>query len=335
MVNIGVVGIGHWGPNHVRNFSQLSGSTVVAVADTSEERRKAILASYPEVTAYKTADELFAHDGLDAVVIATPTATHYELVKAALGAGLDVLAEKPLAVTAVQCRELDELAKKNGRVLMVGHVFLFNSGILKLKECSDDGSLGKVYYGHATRVNLGPIREDVGAVFDLATHDISIFNYIFGGCPTTVSASGKCFLQKELEDLAFLTLTYPSGQVANVHVSWLDPKKIRTITLVGDRKMVTWDDLDPVGPIHIYDKSVIQEPYYESFGEFHLLAREGDITIPKVKMSEPLRAQSQHFIDCISKRAESFSDGAFAAGVVAVLEATQKSIEAGGAPVEV
>jgi len=335
MVNIGVVGIGHWGPNHVRNFSQLSGSTVTAVADTSEERRNAILASYPQIAAYGTADELFAHEGLNAVVIATPTATHYKIVKAALEAGLDVLAEKPLAVTAKECRDLDELAKKNGRMLVVGHVFLFNSGILKLKEYSDDGSLGKVYYGHATRVNLGPIREDVGALFDLATHDISIFNYIFGGCPTTVSASGKCFLQKKLEDLAFMTLTYPSGEVANIHVSWLDPKKIRTITLVGDRKMVTWDDLDPVGPIHIYDKGVIHEPYYESFGEFHLLAREGDITIPKVKMVEPLRAQSQHFVDCVSKRGGSFTDGAFAASVVAVLEAAQKSMNAGGAPVEV
>ncbi|MHC4661679.1 MAG: Gfo/Idh/MocA family protein [Planctomycetota bacterium] len=335
MIKIGVIGIGHWGPNHVRNFSQLSGSTVVAAADTSEDRRAAISGLYNHITVYKTAEELLAHKDIDAVVVATPTATHYAIVKSALEAGIDVLAEKPLALTAAECFELHNLAVSKKRILVVGHVFLFNSGVIELKKCIDEQIVGTVYYGHATRVNLGPIREDVGAVYDLATHDVSIFNYLFDGCPGAVSASGKSFLQESLEDLAFITLTYPSGRVANVHVSWLDPKKIRTITLVGDKKMVTWDDLDPVGPIHIYDKGVIQEPYYSSFGEFHLLAREGDITIPKVRMSEPLRAQAQHFIECVSKRKESFSNGKFAAEVVAVLEAANKSIEAGGTPAEV
>lgn len=335
MVKVGVIGCGHWGPNHIRIFDQMPNSQSVMCADVDEGRLAAVKRSFPDIQTTTDYRQLLASPDVDAVCIAAPTNTHYQLAKAALSAGKHVLCEKPLSLEPDESRELDALAKKAKRVLMVGHVFVFNNGIVKLKEYIDAGELGKVQYAHAIRTNLGPFRYDVNALWDLAPHDISIFNYLFDAAPENVSARGQKYLGDKLEDVAFATLSYPHRRMANIHVSWLDPKKVRQITIVGDKKMAVWDDLDNVGPIKIYDKHVERTAhYYESYGEFQLLSREGSITIPNIGFSEPLKEQAKYFIECVEKGCEpSRADAQKGFDVVRTLRAIQQSMEAQGAPV--
>lgn len=330
MVRLGVIGCGHWGPNHVRNFSSLPDSQVTWVADLSDERLKCIKDSYPHVSTTKDYKDILKDPKVDAVVVSTPTATHYQIVKDCLGAEKNVLCEKPLTLHKWESEELVELAEKKNKILMVGHVFLFNVGVRKLKEYIDDGSVGKVYYVHSTRVNLGPIRNDVNVIWDLASHDISIFCFILNGFPEKVSANGKSFLRNNIEDVAFISLMFPNKVLANAHVSWLDPRKVREITVVGDKKMMVWNDIALEDTLRIYERSVEPEFYYTDFGEFQLLPKEGNVIVPKLKLSEPLRNQAGHFIDCVKERKKPLSDGEFGWKVVRVLEAAQSSLTKGG-----
>ncbi len=334
-INIGVIGCGQWGPNHVRNFTHLPYSQAAMCADLDEKRLKSMKETFLNIVPTKDPMEIFKNPEIHAVCVATPTATHYQMVKAALEHDKDVLCEKPLAVKASECEELVALAKKRKRILMVGHVFVFNSGIRRLKDYIKNGELGKIQYAHSERTNLGPFRYDVNVVWDLAPHDVSIFNFLFNGMPTEVSARGHRCLSKEREDVAFVNLAYPGDVMVSLHVSWLDPKKVRNITIVGDRKMVSWDDLATVGPISLYDKRVEKSmPYYETFGEFQLFSKEGDITIPKFEMWEPLKAQDAYFVDCVrDRRQPEYADGTKGWEVVRVMEAIQKSMEGRGAPV--
>lgn len=332
---IGIIGCGHWGPNHVRTFSTTPGGKVTMVADLDKDRVNNIGKMFPNIRLLRDYQEMLASDEIDAVVVSTPTRTHYKICKDALLAGKHVLTEKPLCYTTEEGKELVQIATENKRVFMVGQIFLFNSGILKLKEYLEFGDLGKVYYIGSTRTNLGPIRQDVNAVYDLASHDISIFNFLLGGRPTEVSAVGQAFLQKGVEDLAFISLRYPNDVIARIHVSWLDPRKVREITIVGDKKMVTWDDLSPVGPIQVYDKGIIREPYYEDYGHFHLLAREGDITIPRIKQEEPLKNQARYFINALKKGHVEISDANSGLDVVRIIEAIQQSLAENGKPIKV
>ncbi|MBI3306459.1 MAG: Gfo/Idh/MocA family oxidoreductase [Candidatus Omnitrophica bacterium] len=335
MINIGIIGCGQWGPNHVRNFSHLSGSRALMCADLNEKRLKAMKETFRNIHPTYDHREILRHPKIDAVVISTPTKTHYQLVKESLLAGKDVLCEKPLCTSIPEARQLIKLAKKLKRILMVGHVFLFNSGIQKLHNLIDDGSCGRLYYMHSQRTNLGPFRTDVNAVWDLATHDIAIFNHLLKSQPLEVSARGGKFLQKKIEDVAFISLFYPMNVLVNIHVSWLDPRKVRQITVVGDKKMVIWDDLDNVGPIRCYDRRVIPHYYYQTFGEFYLLAKEGNITIPKVDLSEPLKAQDGHFLDCIRNRKQPLTNAQSGLDVIKVLEAIQKSLAQKGRSVRI
>lgn len=332
---IGVLGCGHWGPNHVRVFSQLRDSVVTAFADPDPKRLAAISAQFPEATGFADYTELLATAKVDAVAICVPTRLHFEVAKAALEAGKHVLCEKPLTADVAEAEELDRIATARGLILMTGHVFLFNPGILKVRALLTAGEPGRVHYMRALRTNLGPIRRDVNAVYDLASHDIAIFNFLLDAEPTTVSAVGAAFLQDGIEDVAFVTLKYPNGVIANIQVSWLDPKKLREIVVVGDKKMIVWDELALAGPVSIYDKTVVKEEYYDSFGQFQLLAREGDLTIPRVPPQEPLKMQDQWFLDCIRTGKIELSDGRFSIGVVKVLAAIEKSLKAGGAPMAV
>lgn len=332
-VKIGVIGCGHWGPNHIRVFSQLRDSRVTAIADLDPKRLEAIREQYAHVAPFKDYREMLKTGDVDAVVVAAPTKLHYAMVRDALNAGKHVLCEKPLCVEVAEGDELVALAAKKNLILMVGHVFLFNPGIVKLHELIKYKEAGRVYYLRALRTNLGPVREDVNSVFDLATHDISIFNWLLGGLPESVSANGAAFLQDNIEDVAFITLRYPGGVLANIQVSWLDPKKLREIVVVGDKKMLVWDELSSPGPITIYDKRMEREPYYDDYGHFHLLAREGDITIPKVKLEEPLKAQSRFFLNCVREKQIKMNDGAFAIGVLKVLNAITQSMKRSGASV--
>lgn len=316
-------------------FSQLSESEVVAAADPDPKRRAAVSAQFPGVVVLEDYRELVTRADVDAVVVCVPTRKHLEVTRAALEAGKHVLCEKPLTETAAQAQELVDLAALRGVMLMTGHVFLFNPGILKLRELMTAGSAGRIHYLRAQRTNLGPIRKDVNSVYDLASHDIAIFNFLLDAAPLTASAVGAAFLQPGIEDVAFITLTYPNGVIAAIQVSWLDPKKLREIVVVGDQKMVVWDELAPAGPISIYDKSVVREQYYDDYGQFHLLAREGDLTIPRVPPQEPLKVQNQAFVTAVRAGRVEKSDGPFAVGVVRVLEAIAQSLAQGGAPVEV
>ncbi len=329
-----MLGCGHWGPNHVRVFSQLKDSVVTAFADPDPKRLAAVSAQFPDAKGFADYTELLATATVDAVAICVPTRLHFEVAKAALEAGKHVLCEKPLTANVAEAEELDRIATARGLILMTGHVFLFNPGILKLRALLTAGDPGRVYYLRALRTNLGPVRRDVNAVYDLASHDISIFNFLLDAEPVSVSAVGAAFLQEGIEDVAFVTLKYPNGVIANIQVSWLDPKKLREIVVVGDKKMVVWDELAPAGPVSIYDKTIVKQDY-DTFGTFQLLAKEGDLTIPRVAPAEPLKVQDQKFLDCIRAGQIDFSDGRFSISVVKVLVAIETSLKAGGGPVAV
>ncbi len=332
MIKIGVIGCGHWGPNHIRIFSQLPDSEVLMCADLDLARLENIKRLFPHVSTTPHYKDLLANKEIDAVCITTPTNTHYSLTKEALEAGKNVLCEKPLALTVKECEELRDLAHAKKKMLMVGHVFVFNPGILMLKKILQSADIGRIFYAYSTRTNLGPFRYDVNALWDLAPHDISIFNYLFEGSALNVSARGQKSLGTSLEDLAFATLEYPNNIVVNLHVSWLDPKKVRQITIVGEKKMITWDDLDNLGPVKIYDKHVEKtSKFYETYGEFQLLSREGTITIPNVEFQEPLKAQGKYFLDCVkNNRTPDLADAKRGLEVVRTLCAIQRSMDKEG-----
>jgi len=336
MFNLAVIGCGHWGPNHVRVFNSLKESAVLAVADPDPKRLERIREAFPSIRCEHDYKHVLRDPGIDAVVIATPTGTHYPLVRESLLAGKHVLCEKPLCEDPAQARELSDLADDRGRTLMVGHVFLFNPGIVKAKEIVDAGELGDVRYLSAVRTNLGPIRSDVNAAYDLAAHDISIFNWLLNAVPEVVSATGASYIRPGVEDVVSLSLRYPRNVLATILVSWLDPRKVRQITVVGSRKMVTWDDLNPVSPVAVYDKGAGTAAEYSDFAEFLRLSMwDRDITMPKVEFGEPLRLQAAEFLGAVQRGHVERSDGQFAVGVVRVLKAALSSLRENGLPVRV
>lgn len=333
---IGIIGCGRWGQNYVRVFSELT-APVVAVCDQDEARLQMIRRRYLGVRTFLDFRELLAEETIDAVVVATPTSTHYELSKSALLARKHVLVEKPMVLDPAHGRELIELAERLGLVLMVGHVFLYNPGIVKLKEYITDSTdgVGQIYYLYATRTNLGPIRKDVNVVWDLAPHDVSIFSYLLNTRPVYVNAVGARLLGNCREDVAFITLTYPGDIVANIHVSWADPNRVRQVVVVGNRKRVVFDDLNIQEKIRVFEKGVsVSGTDTDSFGEFVLSIRDGDITSPKVEVREPLKEQCVDFLACLQGRARPRADAYQGLEVVEILTAIQRSIEMEGARVE-
>jgi predicted dehydrogenase len=274
---------------------------------------------------------------LDAVIIATPASTHFEFAAAALEVGKHVMVEKPLAQTSEQCRQLIERAEESQLVLMAGHVFVYNAAVRKVKEYLDSGLLGEVYYIYSQRLNLGILRRDVNALWNFAPHDISIINYWLGDSPAAVVARGYSYIQPDVEDVVFATLDYPSGVGANVHVSWLDPRKVRRMTVVGSEKMVVYDDVSQDSRVVVYDKGVKKgsaEPVslgaFADYAEFQLLLRAGDILIPKIDFVEPLKVECEHFVECVLTGERAFTDGRTGLEVVSVLEAAQESLARNG-----
>lgn len=340
MVEVGLVGAGYWGPNLARNISGLSNARLSCVCDTRLEAAESVAANYPDTDTCADVETLLARPGLDAVVVATPAATHFQIASACLEAGKHVLVEKPLAMSSEECLRLIDLSDTRDLKLMVGHVFLFSPPVNRLKELVDSGELGEAYYAYSTRANLGQIRQDVNAMWNLAPHDVSILLYLFGNRVKSVSANGITRIQEGIEDVVFMNLNFEDGIVAHIHVSWLDPGKIRQLTLVGSKKMVVYDDVDPDAKIRIYDKGVTKVPNggpetFSSFGEFQLLLRAGDVLIPKIPATEPLRIECQHFVDCIENNQNPLTDGMHGLQVVRILEAAQKSMDGGSVPVEV
>jgi len=334
-LGIAVVGLGHWGPNHVRVFSQCAGARVVAAADPSPARRRHLATLYRDLDLVADAREVFERADVDAVVVATPARTHFEVTRAALEAGKHVLLEKPMCTSLADARELYAVAARHRRVLVHGHVFLYNAGVRYLRDGVSSGRFGEVQYVHATRTNLGPIRSDVNVVEDLATHELTIFDYLFGRAPNWVSATGSRLLGTPREDVAFVTLEYGDSVLAHVHVSWLNPQKIRSLTVVGTQRMVVWDDMQALEPVRVYDKGLMEEPYYDSFGEFQLRLRDADIVIPKLTLQEPLKVQADAFVRRLATGEPTPSEAEAGVRVVACLEAIQQSLSEQGRRVPV
>jgi len=328
-IRIGVIGLGQWGPNHVRDLRLVKGCEITRICDRAEARLALARRQFPGIETTRDSRLITDADDIDAVVVTTPVRSHFPLARRALETGKDVLCEKPLAPSSAEARLLCDIARRKRRVLMVGHVFLYNPCALHLKRAIDRGSLGRIYYMSAVRTNLGPVRSDVGAVYDLASHDISIFNFLLGARPVSVSAVGAAFLRKGIEDIGFLTFAYPRGVICHVHTSWLNPRKVRQLTVVGDSRMAVWDDTNILEPLRYYDKGVVPEDYH-SFGEFHMILRDGAITTPKLKLYEPLLRQDQEFIDCLRTRRAPAASGEFGADIVRALEGARESLLHGG-----
>jgi predicted dehydrogenase len=325
MINIGQVGIGYWGPNLLRNLSMNSRCRIHMVADASEERRDFVAANYASLKTVAYADQVINASEIHAVVISTPAHTHYALATAALAAGKHVLVEKPMATSVAEVEEIGRLAAGRGLVAMVGHTFLFNPAVRHLKQLIDSGSLGDVRYIYSQRLNLGRIRSDVDALWNLAPHDISIIQYLLDDrAPASVRRKGMDFIQKGIEDVVFLDIEYPGKVLAHVHVSWLDPHKVRSLTVVGSKKMAVYNDMAE-HKVAIYDKGIEPKAVlgesmdYDQIQPPSFVHRSGDIHFPAIAWKEPLRAEIDHFLDCIEGRALCITGPAHAKEVVRIL----------------
>jgi predicted dehydrogenase len=328
-LQVGVIGCGYWGPNLIRNFVEIPASNVRAIADLDGERLAHIKSRFPTVTPTKNYRDLFDMS-LDAVVVATPPATHFPIALDCLQHDLHVLIEKPLTLACRHAQELIETADTRGLTLMAGHTFEYNPAVRALKDIIDSGELGRIYYIDAVRASLGLFQADLNVVWDLAPHDISILLYLLGREPIKVIAQGAANVFKGKHDIAYLTLFFPDDIMAHVHVSWLDPRKVRRITVVGSRKMLIYDDVETLEKIKIYDKGVEALPYTETFGEFQCSYRYGDVVIPNIRFVEPLRLECQHFVECIENGTEPQSSGRVGLKVVRVLEEAERSLQNGG-----
>jgi predicted dehydrogenase len=315
----------------LRNFNGLAQAQVKVVCDVDEAALRRVGSQYPGMVITTDYGELLGDPEVEAVVVTAPTPAHYELAKTALLTGRHVFVEKPIALAVAEAEDLVALAEARRRVLMVGHLLMYHPAVARLKQMVDGGELGEVYYLYASRLNLGQVRRSENAMWSLAPHDISVALHLLGEEPEAVAAQGLTYLQPGIPDTVFLTLRFASGRAAHIHVSWLDPHKVRRITVVGSQKMAVFDDVDSTEKLRIYDKGV-QRPAYDSYGD-SLSLRFGDISIPRVDMREPLRLECQHFIDCILNGQTPLSDGRNGVQVLRVLEAGQRSLEQGGEPV--
>jgi predicted dehydrogenase len=332
-LGIGLIGCGRWGLNYLRAFSELDGCHLVAACDVSPERLREAERRAPGLRTSRELKELLAAPDLDAVVVATDATRHYEVARAVLEAGKHCLVEKPMTTDVAQARHLRDLAQRNRLVLMVGHVFRYNPGINHLQKVIVSGTLGQLECLTFTRTNLGPIRSDVNVVWDLMTHDVSILLHLLNQRPSWVSAQGASFLSSRYEDVAFATLGFDDGVIANIRASWLDPRKVREITVVGSAKMAFFNDLETQEPLRIFHKGAMREPTYETFGEFKLVTRTGEVVSPAIPASEPLKNQCEHFLQSLTTHRPPLSDGNDGLRVVEVVVAINHSIAQRGVPV--
>lgn len=325
-------GCGYWGPNLLRNFSANKACRMKWVAEPNAARHAYLQENYPSVQVTADWQDVMADPEVDAVIIATPAATHFALAKMALDHHKHVFVEKPLAMSTVEAEELVRLSDQQQRKICVGHTFLYNAAVKKIKEYIDRGELGDIYYIFTQRLNLGQVRQDVNVLWNLAPHDFAILLYWLDEEPSRVSARGLSFLQNGIDDVAFVTLDFPSGKAAHVHVSWLDPCKVRKMVLIGSKKMIVYDDTSADAKVVIYDKGIDKKTMYNplepisSFGQFQLLQRMGDVVAPYFKFPEPLKVQADHFIECLLHDNTPHTDGRHGLQVVKILEAAQKSL---------
>ncbi len=325
MLHVGVVGCGYWGPNLVRNLHENRLCSQVSICDLDESKLDRLRLRYPSVRAYIDYEEMLAQGDLDAVMIATTPAQHHPMAMAALHRGKHVFVEKPFASASEQALEMISLAEEKGLLLAVGHTFLYSPPVIKIKELLDRGEIGKVFYISSTRVNLGLHQKDISVVWDLAPHDLSMIMYWLGEMPTEVLATGKDFVQKGIPDVAFVFMRFASGAIAHVQLSWLSPSKLRRTTIVGSGKMLVYDDTEHLEQVKIFDKGVnLKNP--DSFGEYQLSYRTGDIVSPKLENCEPLQAEVTDFLESVLHRRPPRCTGEDGLRVVRVLEAAERSL---------
>ena len=335
IVQLGLIGLGAWGPNLLRNFVDLPQARVKWCCDLEPAALGKVRRHYSGVITTHDSQEVMDDAEVDAVVVSASAAAHYELARQALLAGKHVFVEKPLALRVQEGQELVTLASKRNLILMVGHLLLYHPAVRRLKEYVEAGELGEIYYVYSQRLNLGKIRQDENAMWSLAPHDISVALFLLAEFPTEVSAQGMAVVQPHIEDTVFLTLRFASGlrrqRLAHVHVSWLDPHRVRRLTVVGERKMAVFDDVETTEKLRLYDKGV-DGLEYRSYGDA-LTLRFGDVLSPRIAMQEPLRLECQHFLDCVLEGQQPLTDGKNGLDVLRILEAGQRSLEQGGIPV--
>jgi predicted dehydrogenase len=332
-LKVGVVGCGYWGPNLIRNFRSLPDCQLKIMCDLSQQRLIHLKTLYPEVQRSMDYDHMLNGVELDAVVIATAVKSHYAMAKASLQAGKHTFIEKPMASSSGQCEELIGIAQKKGLVLMVGHTFLYSPPVKKIREIVDSGDIGEIRYICARRLNLGLFQNDINVAWDLAPHDISIILSIIGEQPITVNCRGSAHITQGIEDVTTMCLGFAKQRTAIIHSSWLDPRKVREMTIVGSKRMIVYDDVAPLEKIRIFDARVESPPHYDTFAEFQYAYHYGDMYVPYVKQEEPLKTECQHFLDCIKNGTPPLTDGKQGLELVRILEASTRSLEKGGAPV--
>jgi predicted dehydrogenase len=326
MLRVGVIGYGYWGPNLVRNFSALEQAKVEIICDQNPSALKRAVKAYPGVTAVSNADEIMGSKEIDAVVIATPVSSHYDLAKRALQHEKHIFIEKPFTSSVAQSEELIELADKKNLKIMVDHTFLFTGSVRKIRQLIDDDVLGELYYYDSMRVNLGLFQHDVNVIWDLAAHDLSIMDFLIKDKPVAIAANGKAHLGNGLHNVAYITVYFSDTVIAHFNVNWLSPVKVRTTLIGGGKKMLVWNDLEPDEKIRVYDKGIEVK---NGEGIYNLLVsyRSGDMWAPRVEQTEALKIEADYFVQCVSKNETPFNDGYAGLRVVKMLEACTKSLE--------
>ena len=330
MINVAIIGCGYWGPNYIRAFNSNEKSLIKTCCDLDLDRLKKIKDLYADIHLTSNYLEVLNDSSIDAVCISTPASMHYEMTKAALNYGKHVLVEKPFTLSTSHAQELTHLAKTLNKKLFIGHVYLYHPVIQKISSILRDDELGQLYYVYSNRTGLGPIRQDVNAMWDLAPHDISILLHLLNSVPKSVSATGSSYLRNKVEDVVFLTLKFPNNVLCNIHTSWLAPYKIRTFTMVGSEKMLVFDDVNPIEKLRIYDSGASIVKPHPSYDDFIVAVKKGDVSIPLIPWNEPLRMQCNHFIDCIIDDEEPLTNAHKATQVIQILERAQQSLNLHG-----
>lgn len=335
-LTVGVIGCGYWGPNLIRNFNHLPDCTLKTVSDLNASRLHHITSLYPGVEGVEDANELINDPAINAVVVATPVRFHFPLAKAALLAGKHVLIEKPMAASVAECEELIAIAHRQGCILMVGHTFLYSASVHKIAEIIGSGEIGELQYINSQRLNLGLFQKDINVAWDLAPHDISIILHLIGELPLVVNCQGNAHITPGIEDVTNMSLLFSSNRFATIQSTWLEPRKVRQMTIVGTKRMIVYDDIQAVEKIRIYDVRVDRPAHTDSFAEFQYSYHYGDSYIPHINHVEPLKTQCQHFLDCIRKQTQPLSCGVQGLKLVRILEASSQSLQAnGGGPIAI
>jgi predicted dehydrogenase len=332
-ISVGIVGCGYWGPLLVRNFVNSPNCTLSAVCDANEARLKHVRGLYPSVTCVTDYNKFFVEFDLDAIVIATPVKSHYPLAKASLLAGKHTFIEKPMAASSAECEELVSLAESKGVTLLVDHTFLYSAAVRKIVDIVEAGDIGDIRYINSRRLNLGLFQKDINVAWDLAPHDISIILHVLGEFPVSVNCQGNAHVTAHVEDVTNMSLMFRHKRFATIQSSWLEPRKVREMTIVGSRRMIVYDDLQTHEKIKVYDVRVERPPHYDTFAEFQYSYHYGDSYIPHLQQEEPLKAVCQHFLECIENGTAPITGGRAGFELVKILEAASASIKANGAPI--